>query len=113
MKNSSKLTFGVVGAGRIGRIHAENLATRVRGVQLAGIADVNRAAAQAVADEWNIPRVEGDYAALLDDKAIDAIVIASSTDTHIPIIERAAEAGKHIFCEKPISFDLGKIDHAL
>ncbi len=110
---NARLQIGLIGAGRIGKIHAENVATRVRGAQLAAIADVNRAAAEEVANEWNIPNVTDDARALLDDKTIDAVVIASATDTHVPLIEQAAAAGKHIFCEKPISNELAKIDRAL
>lgn len=108
-----RLSFAVIGAGRIGKIHAENLATRLRGVELAGVADVDLAAARALAAEWHIPRVVADYRELMDDPAIDAVVIASPTDTHAPMIEHAAAAGKHIFCEKPISYDLALIDRAL
>lgn len=109
----SSLAFALIGAGRIGKIHAANLATRVRGARLVGIADIDLAAARQVAQEWDVPRVVDDYRALVDDPAVDAVVIASATDTHIPIIEYAAAAGKHIFCEKPISYDLAQIDRAL
>lgn len=109
----SQLNFGIVGAGRIGKLHAQNLATRMRGVRLAGVADVNRAAAEQLASDWNIPTVTQDFRELLDDASIDAILIASATHTHVPIMEQAAAAGKHIFCEKPISFDLVEIDRAL
>lgn len=110
---NSRLSFGLVGAGRIGKIHAENLATRVRGVTLSAVADVNRAAAEAVASEWNVPKVTDDVRELLDDPSLDAIVIASATNTHVDIIEQAARAGKHIFCEKPIALNLKQIDEAL
>ncbi|MBI4671021.1 MAG: inositol 2-dehydrogenase [Chloroflexi bacterium] len=108
-----KIHVALVGAGRIGKIHAENLATRVRGAELAAIADVNLAAAQILADEWNVTRVADDYRSLLDDETINAVLIASATDTHASIIEHAAAAGKHIFCEKPIAHDLAEIDRAL
>ncbi len=113
MTINSKLGIALIGAGRIGKIHAENLATRVRGVQLVGVADVNLSAAQLVAEEWNIPRAVEDYRVLLDDENVDAIIIASATDTHAAIMEQAADAGKHIFCEKPIAHDLDQIDRAL
>ena len=107
---NSRLQIGLIGAGRIGKIHAENLATRVRGVQLAAIADVNRAAAEQVAAEWNIPKVTDDARVLFEDKTMDAVVIASATETHVPFIIQAAASGKQIFCEKPIATDLVKID---
>lgn len=109
----SPLNFGIVGAGRIGKLHAQNLATRMRGVRLVGVADVNRAAAEQLASDWNIPTVTDDFRELLDDASIDAILIASATDTHVHMMEQAAAAGKHIFCEKPISFDVVEIDRAL
>lgn len=112
MKNGL-LNVGLIGAGRIGKLHAQNLITRVRGVHLVAVADVNRAAAQQLADDWDVPNVTADFRVVLDDASIDAVVIASSTDTHAEMIEEAARAGKHIFCEKPISFELAAIDHAL
>lgn len=108
-----RVNIGVIGAGRIGRLHAEHLAFRIPGANLSAIADVNRAAAEACAGQCNIPALYEDYHGLLNDSAIEAVAICSSSDTHSQIIEEAAAAGKHIFCEKPIELDLGKIDKAL
>lgn len=105
--------LGVIGAGRIGKIHAENLATRVPGVVVGAIADVNLQAAQEVAERLQIASVYEDYHSILADPSIDAVAICSSTDTHAKIVVEGARAGKHIFCEKPIDFDLPKIDMAL
>lgn len=105
--------LGVIGAGRIGKIHAENLATRVPGVVVGAIADVNLQAAQVVAERLQIASVCEDYHSILADPSIDAVAICSSTDTHAKIVVEGARAGKHIFCEKPIDFDLPKIDMAL
>ena len=110
---TEKLNIGVIGAGRIGRLHAENLAYRVPGVKLVAISDIVVSAAEQVAAELQIPAAYQDHRRILDDPAIEAVVICSSTDTHSQIIEEAAAAGKHIFCEKPIDYDLGRIDHAL
>jgi myo-inositol 2-dehydrogenase/D-chiro-inositol 1-dehydrogenase len=104
---------GLIGAGRIGRLHAEHLAHRIPETNLLAIADLDEQAAQHCARQCSIPKVTTDYRTLLDDPALDAVVICSSTDTHAPMIEAAAEAGKHIFCEKPIAFDLATIDRAL
>lgn len=109
----SKIRFALIGAGRIGKIHGTSLATRVPDVELVAIADVNLGAARELASILHVPRVEQDYTALLDDPTIDAIAIASWTETHVPIIEQAAARGKHLFCEKPISLDLAQTDHAL
>ena len=107
------LQFGVIGAGRIGKIHAENLVTRVPGAAVAVIADPMLEAARETALRLHIPKVVPDYHELLADPAIDAVAICSSTDTHAAIIIEAARAGKQIFCEKPIAYDVAKIDEAL
>lgn len=113
MNTSSILRAGVIGAGRIGKIHAETLARYTPGATVAAIADVNLAAAQETAARLNIPRATTDYREILDDPQIDLAVICSSTDTHARMIEESAAAGKHIFCEKPIDHNLAKIDRAL
>lgn len=110
---ANNLRFGVIGAGRIGKIHAENLATRIPGVEVSAIADVNLPAAQDVANRLHIPQSINDYHILLADPAIEAVAICSSTDTHAKILVEAAQAGKHIFCEKPIDLNLARIDTAL
>lgn len=107
------INFGIIGAGRIGKIHAENITTRISGARAAAIADVAFEAAQTTADRLAIPKVAADYHDLLNDPDIQAIVICSFTNTHAQIIMEGARAGKHIFCEKPIDFDLAKIDQAL
>jgi myo-inositol 2-dehydrogenase / D-chiro-inositol 1-dehydrogenase len=113
MTTNSILRFGIIGAGRIGKIHAENIATRISGVQAAAIADVDLATAQETAARLHISAVTADYRDILCDPTIDAVAICSSTDTHAKIVIEAANAGKHIFCEKPIDHDLVKIDAAL
>jgi myo-inositol 2-dehydrogenase/D-chiro-inositol 1-dehydrogenase len=108
-----QVNFGIIGAGRIGKVHAETLAFRLPEARILAIADVNREAAQAVAARCGIPVVARSSAEILDDPRIDAVLICSSTDTHAELIVQAARAGKHIFCEKPISVTLGPIDCAL
>jgi myo-inositol 2-dehydrogenase/D-chiro-inositol 1-dehydrogenase len=108
-----KVNVGVIGVGRIGRLHARNLKYQVPGTRLLAVADVFEKSAREVASQLEIPIAEKDYRALLENKDIDAVVICSSTDTHAQIISEAAEAGKHIFCEKPIALDLYKIDQAI
>lgn len=112
MKNRT-LSIAVIGCGRIGRIHAENLSTRIPGVRLAAVADIAGSFAQQVADQFHVPKATADYHELLKDRSIEAVAICSSTDTHSQIIQEAAAAGKHIFCEKPIDYDLGRIHAAL
>lgn len=113
MGTPSSLRIGVIGAGRIGSIHAENLALRVPGAEVAAIADIRLAAAQELAARLDVPVATTDYHDLLQDPTIQALLICSATDTHSQMIEAAAAAGKHIFCEKPIDFELGRIDRAL
>ncbi|HEU5013460.1 MAG TPA: Gfo/Idh/MocA family oxidoreductase, partial [Roseiflexaceae bacterium] len=110
---SDVLNIGLIGAGRIGRVHAENLATRVPSANLLMVADVSVQAAQQVAQRYRIPHAVSDYRALLDTPDIDAVLICSATNTHAQIIEEAAQAGKQIFCEKPIALSLATIDRAL
>ena len=113
MSQKNNLRFGVIGAGRIGKIHAENLATRIPGVEVAAIADVDLKAAQDLAVRLHVPVAVDDYHVLFSDPSIDAVAICSSTDTHARLVIEAAQAGKHIFCEKPIDYELTKIDAAL
>jgi myo-inositol 2-dehydrogenase/D-chiro-inositol 1-dehydrogenase len=108
-----KVNIGVIGAGRIGRIHGRNLKFQVPGAKIIAIADVIIESAKKLADELEIPVCEEDYRRLLRKDDIQAVIICSSTDTHAQIIIEAAEAGKHIFCEKPIALEMDKIDRAL
>ena len=105
--------IGLIGAGRIGRVHAGNLAHRLPEANLVAISDIVMEAAQKLADDLQVPAAYQDYRCILDDKGVEAVVICSSTDTHAQILEEAAAAGKHIFCEKPIALDLARIDRAL
>jgi len=111
--NVQKLRFGIIGAGRIGRVHAETLAFRLPEAEIVAIGDVSTEAAQAVATRCNIPKVAATAEDILGDPKIDAVLICSPTATHSDLIVKAALAGKHIFCEKPIAFSLEKIDTAL
>jgi myo-inositol 2-dehydrogenase/D-chiro-inositol 1-dehydrogenase len=107
------LNIGIIGAGRIGKVHAETLAYRVPNARVLAVADVNLAAAQALAGRLGIPSALDDHRAVLANENIDAVLICSATNTHAQFIQEAAEAGKHIFCEKPIALDLAQIDCAL
>jgi myo-inositol 2-dehydrogenase / D-chiro-inositol 1-dehydrogenase len=108
-----KLRIGIIGAGRIGRVHAESLAFRIPEAAPSAIADINGDAAQEVAEHCGIPRVATDSKEILNDPAIDAVLICSPTETHANLIVGAARAGKHVFCEKPIDHSLSNIDRAL
>lgn len=108
----NQLNLGIIGAGRIGRVHAESI-YRIPNATVLGVSDLYLESAQQCAADFDIPAAHQDHRVLLDDPAIDAIVICSSTDTHTQFMREAAEAGKHIFCEKPIALDLAEIDAAL
>lgn len=108
-----RIGLGLIGAGRIGRIHARNLKFQIPGAKLLAVADVIIESARKIAEELEIPIYEQDYHRLLEKDEIEAVLICSSTDTHAQIIVEAAHAGKHIFCEKPIALEIDKIDQAL
>jgi myo-inositol 2-dehydrogenase/D-chiro-inositol 1-dehydrogenase len=106
------LRIGVLGVGRIGKMHAELVARQVPGALLAMVHDVNAQAAAAVGAELDVPYTT-DADELLSSGDVDAVAICSSTDTHVPLMIAAAAAGKAIFCEKPVSLDLAKVDEGL
>ena len=110
---SGKINVGLIGAGRIGRLHAEHLAFRIPEANLVAVSDIILTAAQKCAAEFGIPTAVQDHRVIMETPDIEAVVICSSTDTHSQMIEEAAGAGKHIFCEKPIDHDLARIDRAL
>lgn len=110
---AAKVSLGVIGVGRIGRVHAHNIKYLVPGAQLLAVSDVMEEAAHQIGAELQVPVVETDYHQLLKREDLDAVVICSSTDTHAQIIEEAAAAGKHIFCEKPIALQIDRIKQVL
>jgi len=105
------VTFGIIGAGRIGKLHADNLLSRVDGACLKAITD------PFLDEDWaasrNIPLTGKDHRILLDDPEIDAILIGSPSAEHAPQMIECAEAVKHIFREKPIALDPEIIRNAL
>jgi myo-inositol 2-dehydrogenase/D-chiro-inositol 1-dehydrogenase len=108
---SSTVRVGVAGVGRIGRMHAAILARQTPGATVVAVADVDESSAWQVASELQVEaRSVDDLIASAD---VDAVAICTSSDTHVDLIVQAAEAGKAIFCEKPISLDLEKVDRAL
>ncbi len=108
-----RVRVALIGAGRIGRVHARNLVYQIPEAELVAVADVIEEAAQKLAAELQVPAVYTDPEPVMEDRTVEAVLICSSTDTHAPLIEAAAAAGKHIFCEKPIALDLARIDRAL
>jgi inositol 2-dehydrogenase len=107
-----RVGLGVAGLGRIGIMHAENLAGPVQSAELLRVVDADEALARSTGErlgvEWSTS-----YDDLLADADIDGVVIATPTPLHVAMVERAAAAGKHIFCEKPISLDLSSTHAAI
>src|SRR5215207_6250744 len=97
-----RLRVGLAGLGRMGRIHAANLAWRCPSARLAGVTDADPAVAAAVGAELDVP-VLPSYDALLSE--VDAVAVATPTGTHAELVTRAARAGRPVFCEKPVSLD--------
>jgi len=110
---NNMLQVGLIGAGRIGQVHAATIAYRVSNAQLAAVTDALPGAAQAVAAKFRVPQIAVDYSAIIADPSIDAVIICTPTDTHAEIIIAAAQAGKHIFCEKPVALNLKDTDAAI
>ena len=98
------------GAGRIGKIHAANVALNRR-ARLRYVTDVYEDAAVALAREYGAEVTDTETA--LADSTIDAVIIASSTDTHAPLLETACRAGKQVFCEKPVDLSSDRVRAAL
>ena len=105
------LRIGVIGVGRIGRMHAELLDRRVAGAALAAVCDASVDSARAVGAELGVAAAESVAELLAGD--VDAVAICTSTGTHADLMVAAARAGKAIFCEKPVSLDLAEVDRAL
>lgn len=106
---AGKLRVGLLGIGRIGKIHAENLAARIPGVELKVLADVFPDELKAVAERLGVSETVSDYRQVINSPEIDAVVICTPTNTHYEIILEAAAAHKHIFCEKPLELSIEKI----
>lgn len=102
----AKLNVGLIGVGRLGRIYARDLSTRIACTRLTAIADTDNDALERVRGEFDVPHAYRDSAELLRDRTVDAVVIVTPTNTHREVANAAAAAGKPIFCEKPPSISL-------
>ncbi|MEG1859613.1 MAG: Gfo/Idh/MocA family oxidoreductase, partial [Christensenellaceae bacterium] len=103
----SKKGIGVclIGAGRAGMIHANNYKNKVNGAYMAAVVDAVEDVAKASANELGVAKYYTDYKKILTDDEIDAVVVVSPTNLHKQIVIDCANAGKHIFCEKPMAMD--------
>ncbi len=113
MNLSSKIGVGVIGTGRIGKLHIQHLAQNIPETELLTICSFDTKSLKSLAEQYRIQKITSDYHTLMVDTHIDAVVVASSTDSHVEICQAAAKAGKHIFCEKPIALNLNEIDQIL
>ena len=104
------LTIALLGAGRIGHIHGQNVAANPRAT-LAAVADTDAGAATSLADLTGAKVSTID--AVMEDRAIAAVLICTPTDTHADLIQRAVRVGKAVFCEKPVSLDAARIETCL
>ena len=102
------MRIGLLGCGRIGRVHADSVTAHPR-AELARVFDPFEAAAHEVADRFGSEGTT-DAAAIIDDPSIDAVIVASPTPTHVDLLTRAVRAGKAVLCEKPIDLDLARVD---
>lgn len=109
----ASLNIGVLGLGRMGQLYARALATRISGARLYAIAALEEQARSQVADELDITHVFADAGELLALPEIDGVVIATPTSTHHDLVVAAAQAGKAIFCEKPLALTLAETHTAL
>lgn len=109
--NGSPLRCALIGAGRIGRLHARHLARRCPDTTLAVVVDPDREAARRCAEEAGPPRPEvaAEPEAVFARSDLRAVLVCSPTSTHVDLIRRAADAGLDVFCEKPIDPDPGRI----
>ena len=106
MNSRTKLNVGLIGLGRLGRIYARDLATRIPCTRLTAVADVDPAAVDTVAREFGVERGFTEPASIFTDPTVDAVVIVTPTSTHREMVEGAVATGKAIFCEKPLSISL-------
>lgn len=108
------VTVGIIGAGRIGKVHTTSICNIVKNATIKTIADpfMNEETAEW-AKSMGVSHITKDYKEILADPDIDAVLICSSTNTHSPISVEAIKAGKHVFCEKPIDHDIDKIKEVI
>ena len=110
MPSNGRVGIGVVGVGQIGKVHALNLSQNVPNARLVAIADSYPDAAKAVAAQTGVERVYDDYLEMMKNKDVEAVVVSVPTIYKLQVVKAAAEAGKHIFCEKPMALTLQEAD---
>ena len=104
-----RTNIGIIGLGRIGKVHAENLVYRIGEANVLAATDPTPSAAD-FAKDLGIEHFYESADPIFENDAIEAVIICSPTPTHLPLIEQAARAGKHIFCEKPLDTSIANIE---
>jgi inositol 2-dehydrogenase len=104
-----RLAVGLIGLGRLGRVYARDLSSRIAETKLVAVADPVGTLAQDIAAEFDVPHHHTDPIALVNDKTVDAIVIVSPTHTHRELVIAAAASKKPTFCEKPPALSLDEV----
>ena len=107
-----KIRFGIIGVGRLGYEHACNLANRIPTATLVAVCDGNEERAREVAQELGVSSVYTDPAKLCADPEVEAVAIVTNTASHVDMIRIAMDAGKHVFCEKPLAETVEKCREA-
>ena len=103
------LNIGIIGAGRIGKVHLESISYHVKNATVKAMADpFMNDETEKLIRSYGVETVTRDYKDILNDKDIDAVLVCSSTDTHAAISIEAINAGKHVFCEKPVDHSIEK-----
>ena len=105
----SKIRIGIVGAGRIGNVHAQSITYHIPEAEVVCVTDVYEPAAKKLAETYGIPKYGADYKMIVEDPDIDAVLVCSPTPTHADIAMDAMKHGKDVFCEKPVDLTVEKI----
>jgi len=110
---ATRLNVGVVGAGRMGRIYAADLAQRIPNARLAAVADKQAAVAESFARDYGVPKWYASHLDLLDDPRVEAVAVISPTSTHREVVIAALNKGQPVFCEKPLSISIAEAEEML
>ena len=104
------LRIGIIGAGRIGKVHLESISYHVKNAVVTAVADpFMNDETKAFIKGFGVEKIYEDYHKIIENKDIDAVLVCSSTDTHASVSIEAINAGKHVFCEKPVDHSIAKI----
>lgn len=100
---SKTVRVGVIGVGQIGKSHLKGYSEKCKGVEIVAVADINAAEAERVAEMYHIPHVYSNFRELLQRDDIEAVDVCLHNNYHMPVTVAALQAGKHVYCEKPMA----------